>query len=115
MNRLNLIQGDDQSIPIEVINEETGQPEDITGWKFYFTVKNSWRDPDDEAVIAIDVDDHIDPTQGKTAIPITAAEATVQPKVYQYDIQAKDNLGNIITIVANEIVSIIPEITRRSD
>ena len=115
MNRLNLIQGDDQSIPIEVTNEQTGAPEDITGWKFYFTVKLSWEDPDSDAVIAIDVVDHIDPTQGLTAIPITAEDSSVAPGVYQYDVQAKDNLGNIITVVASQICSIIPEITRRSD
>ena len=115
MNRLDLIQGDDQSIPIVVTNIQTGQGENITGWKFYFTVKYKAEDPDSEALIAIDVTDHIDPEHGESAIPITKEESTIAPGAYVYDIQAKDDLGNIITIVPFRICSIIPEVTRRFD
>lgn len=116
MENLTINQGDDQAISIFVEDETTGQPQDITGWKFYFTAKRRITDSDDDAVLKKDVTDHIDPTEGLSAIPLTAAETKVVDEgVYLYDVQAKDELGNIITLVNCGRCIVIPEVTQRSD
>lgn len=96
-----LMRGDDRTINISVKNK-LEEPIDITGWKFYFTMKNSLSDLDDDAVLKKDVgpSGHISDEGGLSQIVVTNAESTLfTPKTYYYDIQAKKNTGQILTIM----------------
>lgn len=76
---------------------------DITGWTVYFTVKVSWSDSDDDALISKTVTSHDYPTDGETSINLTASETDVEPGVYIYDFQVKNGQGDVMTLTTGTV------------
>ncbi len=104
-----LIRGDSYSLNFTV----TGV--DLTGSTVFFTVKEIL-DQDDAAdaaaVIAVEVTDHSDPTNGVTVIPLTGTDTDVDPGLYYYDIQIKN--GSTITSIPARKLRIWADVTRRT-
>ena len=102
-----LIRGDTYSIGFQVAM-------DLTGTTVFFTAKADFdADPTDgNAVIAVEQTNHIDPTNGKTTIDLSATDTTVQPGEYYYDIQIKD--GSTITSIPARKLKVFADVTRRT-
>ena len=108
-----LYRGDDYPIPLAFT--KNGEPEDITGWKIYFTVKHLDSDTDDDAVIKYDITDHSDPTNGKSLIFLTNGETgDILPGKYVYDIQYKKDNGTVKTIMKGKL-RVLQDVTKRED
>ena len=104
--------GDTVGFELE-FKDQTGAPIDITGWKFFLTMKSSLDDADGSAVIAVDVTAHSDPTNGKTLIKAPDGAADSLDGDYYYDIQYKDTSGVIETVMSG-IASFDKDVTQRS-
>ncbi len=100
MAQLTYTRGDDKTIGL-TFTDSDGSAIDITGWKLWLTVKAKATESDDEAVIQVTQTSHSDPTNGKSSIKITSDSVadTQQPGEYVYDIQAKKDNGDIVTVV----------------
>lgn len=101
MTQLRATRGDDLSISLTIKTDDAAT--DITGWVFYFTVKNSPNDPDSEAVAQNIVSEHIDPEAGLTAVGLSSSETFELKGTYYYDIQAIRDDGSVLTIVNSTI------------
>jgi hypothetical protein len=73
--------------------DTVGNPEDITGWTVYFTVKEKMEDADVDAKISKDITSHYDATAGKTLISLTASDTNLKGNYY-YDVKYKDDSNN---------------------
>ena len=112
-----LRQGDDYSIEIKY---PAGT--DITGFRFYFTLKNSFDELDADAVLQYSTtagSGTLDtPLLGSCVMTVPAAStASVAPGGYFYDLQAADNGGHVVTLVPplsdyNHKLVVIPQVTR---
>ena len=102
-----LIRGDSRNINFTL----TGT--DLTGTTVFFTVKPALDADatDAAAVIKVQVTDHIDPTAGKTVIPLSGTNTTVTPGDYFYDIQIKN--GDVITSIPARKLTVTADVTRR--
>lgn len=109
---IKIIRGDSASIAFEFT--EAGSPADLTGAIVFFTAKPELTDDvtDSSAVIAVEVTDPTDPTNGKTIIPLTDDDTDVAPGIYWYDIQVKRSDGTIASIPARKL-EIVADVTRR--
>lgn len=103
-----IIRGDSYSIGVTL----SGM--DLTGTTVFFTVKAALDADatDAAALIAVEVTDHDDPTNGHTIIPLSATDTTVTPGEYYYDIQVKD--GDTITSIPVRKCKIYADVTRRT-
>jgi len=108
-----IYRGDSRNYNIN-ITKSNGDPEPITGWKFYFTAKLDYHDPDDKAYIKKDITNHTDPENGKTIIALLHEDTDINPGVYWYDIQAKRADGSILTLARGRL-EVTLDITRRVD
>jgi hypothetical protein len=87
-------------------------PLDITGYKFYFTLKKSLDDAD-PGVLQISWTTHIDPTNGLTTLTITHDQTKVLiPGPYFYDIQYIDGGGLVNTPAIDVTAEVIADSTR---
>jgi hypothetical protein len=81
-----------------------GQPIDITDYIIRFTVREKSgvdltdTEDDDDALIAIVVDEHIDAANGQTGFEITKEQTNLKPKTYFYDIQVTTPAGKVTTL-----------------
>lgn len=92
-----------------------GVPFNIAGYKFYFTVKNSAEDADADAVIFKDWTDHFDPTTGKTMLSLTGSEtAALKTGGFYFDIQYKSATNTVVTPAIGTL-SVVGDITIRSN
>lgn len=109
MAKLTIIQGTTREIEIELVQEEL--PVDLTGSTVFFTAKKRYEDPDDNAIIQLDVTDHSDPANGKTILTLTPELTNVKPGKYLYDIKVEFADGSILAVTADalEITSIITQ------
>ena len=96
-----------------IIVKKDGAYIDITDWTIYFTAKEKSVDPDTLALIQKDITSHVDPTNGKTIIELTADDLDIDPGNYWYDIVGKDSSGNIHLIAIGKL-QIERKITQRS-
>jgi hypothetical protein len=112
MADISLIRGDSSSIGFEITEDNT--PVDLTGSTVFFTVKPALTDDvtDTTAVIAIEVTNHTDPTNGKTSIPLAPTDTNVVPGDYYYDIQIKHQNGTVTSIPARRL-TVSADVTRR--
>jgi hypothetical protein len=110
---LKLIKGDTYSIRFELTNDN--EPVDLTGSTVYFTAKAAFDDDtaDNAAIIAVEVTDHTDPTNGLTDIPLSASDTTADAGEYYYDIQVKKADASIASIKYRKL-EIYEDVTRRS-
>ena len=112
--------GDDYNVKL-VINDSTGAPKDITGYKFWLTLKASISDADTAAALQFsttagdNVNDDIVHGICYMAVPASMTKSII-PGEYRYDIQQR--VGNALTTVLPPIADykdkliVIPEITR---
>lgn len=86
---------------------------DLTGTTVFFTAKPALTDDttDTNAVIAVEVTSHDDPTNGHTIIELSSTDTDVEPGDYYYDIQIKD--GSEITSIPARKLRIYADVTRR--
>lgn len=104
--------GDSYPFELTVKDKETGNPIDITGYSFLFTVNTS-KDPIDAADEVFSVSGVLDgtPSTGKVSFTPTAVQTNIDKKKYYYDVQMTDDSGNIRTIAKNSF-SILQDITK---
>ena len=112
-------QGDDY-----VLKFDYGLTNDITGFEFTLTVKESFSDTDANAVLqysSIAGSDSADnPLIGIAYLRVPASiTKNAQAGIYYYDVQVKTTTGNIATLIPpvddyKDKVVIAPEVTRLS-
>lgn len=83
---LNTYEGADASWLV-TLSDSDGDPIDITGDTFLFTVKDNLCDSDDEALIKKIITSHVDPTVGQTKIILVPADTADNSGSYMYDFQ----------------------------
>lgn len=110
--RLTTYRGDTLNLPISMVNTDTGEPQDITGWTFYFTLKSKIGNADADAEVKKDVSLHSNPTGGQTAIELTASDTANLLGQYTYDIEFLKPDGTVTTIVEDKI-TFLQSVTRR--
>ncbi len=108
--KLEVYRGDSKTYELEFLDEQ-GNKLDLTNIEITFTVKRSVYDDDSQAIIQKTITSHTDPVNGITRISLTPADTDKPDGVYIFDIQMKDSLGNIKTIVVGKFY-IKPDVTR---
>lgn len=81
-----IARGDTDYLEIEVLDEETEAPVDITGAVIYFTVKKSSSDSDQEALIYKEILEHTDSVNGKSRLDILSTDTNLPIGRYLYDL-----------------------------
>ena len=112
MSELSIYRGDNKTYSL-TFKDGDGVAIDITGWTIFFTAKEHSYDADADAIITKDVTSHTNPTEGLSALVLSAVDTDIDSKRYHYDIQVKKDDGSILT-VAKDILSIETDITRRT-
>jgi hypothetical protein len=89
------MRGDTFSYEVQVVNydqdTDTETPIDITGYKFWLSIKSKLNDSDDDVVAqAIKEDPHTDPLAGITVLSIPASVMKGLSGEYYFDVQMKD-------------------------
>lgn len=81
-------------------------PFNITGYTFYFTIKNISDNVnnDDSALFTKTWTTHSDPTNGQTLLTATASEMDIPENTYKYDIQAKSATGEIMLVSYGNLI-----------
>lgn len=111
-SNLIIMRGDDIIYTVTLVNDDGTNP-NITGYTFYFTVKEKFTDSDNEAKIAKTVTSLSDPTHGTMTFTLTHTDTNLAPKTYVYDIQFKDGSSLITTVLYGEF-TILPDVTKRT-
>jgi hypothetical protein len=100
MRTLNLTIPKANTIVIDIERKtSSGAVVDITNYKYFFTAKNNYTDADASAVISTSVSTHSDPTNGVTAITLTAAMTNITEGSYYYDIKEVTATSSVNTMV----------------
>lgn len=110
MSKLSFYRGDDNTIALSFTQNDVAV--DITGWTIFFTIKQKINDDDDDASLKKDVTSHTDAAAGETEIVLTDTNTDDLLGAYVYDIQYKDDSGNIKTVLTGEI-TFKEDVTRR--
>lgn len=113
MSNLSLIRRDDVDLDI-TFTDKDGEPINISNATVYFTMKRKKTDSDDDAVLAIEVTSHSNPTAGETRVSLTNTETDLPPRYYFYDVQIKDSDDKIISSSVGQI-KILQDVTIRTD
>lgn len=100
MTDLDIYEGEDKIWTV-TINDSAGDPIDITGYTFLFTVKNKLSDSDGNALIQKEITNHSDPTNGVTEITLVPADTNNQGGNFFYDYQWVDNSNNRRVVLKN--------------
>jgi len=115
MANLNALYRGDTREYLLTFTDAQGDAIDITGWKIYFTMKNSSGNNDDNCLVKKDITSHTSPTEGKSTILLSHADTdSMHPGDYYYDIQIKKTDGTIYTVATGK-APILADITRRTD
>lgn len=109
-----LVRGDDWTLKLALTSD--GSVLDITGYTFWFTLKDNIDDADPGALqVTATPDVSTSPTeasQGIIFIRASRAETNaLAAKTYNYDIQQVDNSGNVQTLLIGK-VKVVKDITR---
>lgn len=97
-----LTEGDDDTFTV-TYEDADGNAQDITGWTFWLTVKESITDADSDAVIQKEVTSHTDPTNGQTEFVVTQSDTADLRGNYDYDMQRRDGNGDIVTFATGRL------------
>src|SRR5215831_777731 len=117
MTDLKLMRGDDETLQIYVYrhNESTGLDDPITAEKAWFTAKRNTRDPDSDAIIALDsanMPGKVQISSGKVLVNIDPADtASCLDRLLLYDLQIRETSGTIST-VERGFIQLIGDVTR---
>lgn len=109
---LPIIKGDDKLYQLEFTKD--GVPQDITGWKIYFTLKRDFNGTDIGEALMKDITEHTDPTNGISQLFLTHEETALLSGHYVFDIQVKTAVGMVTTVMIGTI-DVKPDITVRTD
>lgn len=114
MNKaIKLIRGDSRDIIVH-FKDADGDDLDLAGGTVFFTVNASENPSSDSgAVISKNVTDHTDEAGGISTISLSAADTTVTPGDYYYDVQLKDSSGGVMSSSVG-MLTVAPDITRRT-
>lgn len=107
-----LVRGDDWTVKLTLTSG--GAAVDITGYSYYFTLKNNIDDSD--AAAALQVTATPGSPDASSGIVYIRADSTVTDlleanKTYYYDVQQTDIAGNIQTILIGK-VKVVKDVTR---
>ena len=104
--------GDSYPAEIHIVNTNTGDALDITGYTFKLTVDTN-KNPADDSTKLFELLGNIDPdpTTGKVAFTPTPENNDLVPKNYYYDIEMTDPMGYVRTIAKNKWI-IVQDITK---
>lgn len=116
-----LVRGDDEAIELKFTDKDNDNlPLDITGYTVMYTIKQDPNDADGDAILALDVTDHTNPTQGVTVIEVTDADwdtgykgDPVPSGQYYFDIQYVDTDGKPKTVIIGT-VTVIQDVSHRT-
>jgi len=111
MNNITIYRNDTDTIKL-ILKDENRNPINLTGWKIYFTVKKYKTDTDDVALLKKDITDFPNPYSGEVEIRLTTSETNLLGTHY-YDVQAKNDRNEIITLVSGNII-FTEDITKRT-
>lgn len=113
-NEIIINRSDDTNIPINFF-DENNNPKSIAGYTIFFTVKSKFDVSSDDslALIKKDISSHIDAANGQSQILLSSTETNIEGGSYNYDIQTKDSLGNINTVVKGKF-TVNNDITKRT-
>jgi len=113
-----MFRGDTLTFELALTNPKTGAPLDITGAKIWFTAKNNYVDPDNQAVIALDTVSGgvaiTDAVRGLARVdvpPLATRSFPDGPVKTVYDVQIKDAAG-IVTTVESGTLKVWPDVSR---
>lgn len=81
-----MARGDSDYLEIEVVDEDTDSPVDITGAAIYFTVKKSSSDSDESALIYKEISEHTDSINGKSRLDVLSTDTNLPIGRYLYDL-----------------------------
>ena len=98
----NFYEGNDWKLLVTVKDKVTGDPEVITGYEFFFTVKNSAEDSDAEAIVKHD-QISINGESGEIILHIPNSLTDIISKTYYYDVQMKNTDEEITTLRVGKI------------
>jgi|DEB0MinimDraft_6_1074348.scaffolds.fasta_scaffold01024_5 hypothetical protein len=109
-----LVRGDDWTIKLTL--SDSGSPLNITGYTYWFTLKDNIDDADPGALqVSITPSASGSPSEASQGIVyITAAKAltdTVTPATYNYDVQQVDGTGKVQTLLIGK-VKVVKDVTR---
>ena len=109
-----LVRGDDWTLKLVLTSD--GSVLDITGYTFWFTLKENVDDADPGALqVTATPDISTSPTeasQGIIYIRVPRADTNnLAAKTYNYDVQQVDNSGNVQTLLLGK-VKVVKDITR---
>ena len=85
---------------------EDGTPVDITGFIFYFTIKENVSDTDDDAIFKKDWSTHLDQTtnRGQTILNVSAIESDpLAVGKFHYEVKFKSTNEVIYTVTEGDI------------
>ena len=108
--KLEIYRGDEPTYILTIKNY--GANVNLTGYKIWFTVKESYSDADDDAVIQMSSADVseieiLDQTsyKGQVKIYLSKTEtALLSQGTYVFDVQMKTSAGKILTVVAGDLI-----------
>ena len=109
-----IYRGDNHTYTLE-FKKANGNPQPITGWKIFFTMKQNLDLGDDKASLKVDVTEHDDAENGLTSIHLSNGQTdALEPGKYFFDIQVKKAANDIKTIIMGQI-TVLADVTRREN
>lgn len=113
LNLENIVQGDTKNLSFTIWTDSTKTTKvDISDYDFWFTVKSSYDDTDENAKIAKDPADFTI-TDNIATLTLSSTDTNQTVGTYYYDVQYKDADDNIVTI-ARGLFKVIPQVTIRT-
>lgn len=117
------IRGDDEPLGLHFTERDANDnivPVDITGYTVMLTIKKDPTDADADAILALDVTEHTNPTQGITVVEITENAwdtgykgDPVPSGTYHFDVQYVDTDGKPKTVMIGTCV-VVQDVTHRT-
>ena len=109
-----LVRGDDWTLKLVLTSD--GSVLDITGYTFWFTLKDNVDDADPGALqVTATPDISTSPTEASQGIIYIRASRTqtnsLAAKTYNYDVQQVDDSGNVQTLLLGK-VKVVKDVTR---
>lgn len=114
-----MFRGDSLSFDLALTNAQNGSPLNLTDAKIWFTAKNNYVDPDNQAAIALDnaalggitVTDVARGLARVDIAPIKTRSFPDGPVRVVYDVQVKDAAG-FVTTVESGTLTVYPDVSR---
>ena len=110
VNLEDIVRGDDIAYTINII--EDSSPADVTDDVISMTFKKNSADPDVLAAMQNSITP-VDGTSGEVIISFTGAETTIQPGIYNYDVEWKRTTsaaGEVVTLLLGK-VEVLQDVT----